>query len=240
MLSCWRLLTAPDDVNVINVFTAVPDAAASRRVAWWDRLTGATDGAVRMRERLLEDRQALARAGRSALHLGLLDGQYRRGRQSAAEIADRVARVVGRDARLFAPAGLGGIADHEVVRAAALRLERQGHDVAFYADLPHAIRFGWPPSVTGEEPIDGLDVDAYWTATLARGIPDAEALSRELHVLDDDALTAKLAAVGTYRTQLPALLALNGRLGDPSAFRYEATWRRPSLPSGGQLADLRL
>jgi hypothetical protein len=47
-----------------------------------------------------------------------------------------------------------------------------------------------------------------------------------VHVLDDDALTAKVAAVGTYRTQLPALLALNGRLGDASAFRYEATWQR--------------
>lgn len=226
VLSCWRQLTGPGDVNVINVFTAAPDAAASRGVAWWDRLTGAADGADRMRERLLEDQQALARAGRRALNLGLLDGQYRRSRQSAAEIADRVARVVGPRAQLFAPVGLGGIADHEVVRAAGLLLERHGHEVAFYADLPHAIRFGWPASVTGEEPVDGLDVDAYWTATLARGIPDAEALTRELHVLDDDTLTAKVAAVGAYRTQLPALLALNGRLGDPSTFRYEATWRR--------------
>ena len=223
MLSCWRLLTAPEDVHVINVFTAPPDAS---RVAWWDRLTGAVDGAGRMRERLIEDEQALARAGRSAVNLGLLDGQYRRRSQPSAQIADRVARIVGRDARLFAPAGLGGIADHEVVRDAALRLEQQGHDVAFYADLPHATRFGWPASVTGEEPVDGLDVDGYWAATLAHGIPDADRLSRDVDVLDDDALTDKVAAVRTYRTQLPALLALNGRLGDPSAFRYETTWRR--------------
>ena len=223
VLSCWRLLTGRDDVRVINVFTAVPDAS---RPAWWDRLTGAENGAVRMRERLLEDRQALARAGRSALNLGLLDGQYRPSLQSPAEIADRVAGLVGRGARLFAPAGLGGIADHEVVRAAALRLEREGHDVVFYADLPHAIRFGWPPSVTGEQPVDGLDVEGYWAETLARGIPGAGTLRREVHVLDDDARAAKLTAVRTYRTQLPALLALNGRLADPSAFRYEATWRR--------------
>lgn len=75
VLSCWRLLTAADDVHVINVFTAAPDAS---RVAWWDRLTGAVDGAERMRERLIEDQQALARAGRSAVNLGLLDGQHRR------------------------------------------------------------------------------------------------------------------------------------------------------------------
>jgi hypothetical protein len=223
VLSCWRLLTAPGDVRVINVFTAPPEAS---RVAWWDRLTAAADGASRMRERLAEDERALARAGRRALNLGLLDGQYRAERQSAAQIADRVAEVVGPDAQLVAPAGLGDIADHEAVRAAALRLERQGHDVAFYADLPHAIRFGWPASVTGAHPVDGLDVDGYWRAALAGGIPEADALSREVHVLDDDALTAKVAAVGTYRTQLPALLALNGRLGDPRAFRFEAIWRR--------------
>ncbi len=225
VLSCWRLLTAPGDVHAINVFTASPDTPG---VAWWDRLTGAVNGAARMCERLLEDEQALARAGRGAISLGLLDEQYRRRRQSIAEIADRIAGVVGSGARLFAPAGLGGTVDHEIVRAAAVRLERRGHDVAFYADLPHAIRYGWPASVTGEEPVDGLDVDGYWDTTLAGGIPSAETLSREVHVLDDDAVTAKVAAVRTYRTQLPALLALNGRLADPSAFRYEATWRRAS------------
>ncbi|HYF25333.1 MAG TPA: PIG-L family deacetylase [Baekduia sp.] len=226
VLSCWRLLTAPGDVRVINVFTAAPDAAGPRRVAWWDQLTGAMDGGVRMRERLLEDQEALARAGRRARNLGFLDGQYRRGRQPADEIARRIAREVAADALLVAPAGLGAIPDHEIVRAAALALERRGHAVAFYADLPHAIRFGWPASVTGEDPVDGLDVDGYWTATLEQGIPDAGSLTRELHVLDDDALSAKAAAVASYRTQLPALVALNGRLSDPSALRYEATWRR--------------
>jgi hypothetical protein len=205
---------------VINVFTALPQEP---HVAWWDRLTGAADGAARMRERLIEDEQALAHAGRRAVNLGLLDGQYRRGLPPAAQIAERVVRVVGRDDRLYAPAGLGAIADHEVVRAAALRLERQGHAVAYYADLPHAIRFGWPASVTGDEPVDGLDVDGYWASALAGAISRAEELSREVHVLDDDALSAKAAAVATYRTQLPALLALNGRLRDPSALRYEAT-----------------
>jgi hypothetical protein len=61
---------------------------------------------------------------------------------------------------------------------------------------------------------------------LARGIPDCASLAREVQVLDDDALAAKVTAVHSYRTQIPALLALNGRLADPSALRYEATWRR--------------
>ena len=110
VLSCWWLLSARDDVRVINVFTS----ADASRVAWWDRLTGAVDGAARMSERLIEDQQALARAGRSAVNLGLLDGQNRRRSQPAAQIADRVARIVGPDARLVAPAGLGEIADHAV------------------------------------------------------------------------------------------------------------------------------
>lgn len=229
VLSCWALLSAPGDVRVINVFTALPDAAAAPQVAWWDRLTGAADGGVRMAERLAEDERALALAGRAAVNLGLLDGQYRRGPQPVAQVAEAVAGVAalaGRPARLVAPAGLGGVPDHEVVRAAALRLELAGHELAFYADLPHAIRFGWPASVTGEAPVDGVDVDGCWAATLAQGVRDAGTLSRQVHVLDDDQLRAKLAAVRTYRTQLPALVALNGRLGDPTTFRYEATWRR--------------
>lgn len=223
VLSCWRLLTTVADVQVINVFTAVPVASP---VAWWDRLTGAEDAAARMRERLAEDELALARAGRRAVNLDLLDGQYREKSQPASEVAERVRRAAGRGARLFAPAGLGGIADHELVRDAALVLEQAGHEIAFYADLPHAIRFGWPASITGDPPVDGLDVEGYWAATLARGISGGDALVRDVHVLDDDAAAAKMAAVGTYRTQLPALLALNGRLADPSVFRYEATWRR--------------
>jgi len=223
VLSCWRLLTAPGDVTVINVFTGAPTAPHS---AWWDRLTGAVDGAIRMRERLVEDEQALALAGRVALNLGFLDEQYRQGPQSPGEIADRVASVVARDACLVAPAGLGGVTDHDLVRAAALRLEHRGHDVAFYADLPHAIRFGWPSSMTGDDAVDGVDVEASWAATLARAVPAAETLAREVHVLDAEALTAKLAAIRMYRTQLPALLALNERIGEPAALRYEATWRR--------------
>jgi LmbE family N-acetylglucosaminyl deacetylase len=226
VLSCWRLLAGPGDVTVLNVFTGVPGASEAARPAWWDRLTGAVDGAARMRERLAEDARALGLAGRTAAHLGFLDDQYRQAPQSPAEIADAIAPLLAPGVRVFAPAGLGGIADHDLVREAALDLERRGHDVAFYADLPHAIRFGWPASVTGGDGVDGLDVEAYWTATLDRAVPAADSLARDVHVLDADALAAKLAAIRTYRTQLPALLALNGRLEQPSSLRYEATWRR--------------
>lgn len=218
VLSCWHLLTGPGDVAVVNVFTAARDDPDGP--AWWDRLTGAASSTAHMRERLDEDARALATAGRTAVNLGFLDGQFRREPQPPGEVAARVAEVAGRGTRLYAPAGLGGIADHECVRAAALELQRAGYEVVLYADLPHAIQFGWPASVTGAPRDDRLDVDALWEARLPA------ALRRRVHVLDAAARAAKLEAMHAYRTQLPALVAMNGRLGDPASLRYEATWQR--------------
>src|SRR5205807_6153895 len=75
VLSCWHLLTRGGDVTVINVFTGAP--ADSVVPAWWDELTGATDSAQRIRERIAEDRAALSLARRTSTNLGFLDEQYR-------------------------------------------------------------------------------------------------------------------------------------------------------------------
>ena len=232
VLSCWHLLTDPGDVMVINVFTAAPAACSQAHPAWWDRLTGASSSPDRMRDRLAEDAEALGHAGRKALHLGFLDGQYRTEEQSVHAIVERLAAVLDPAMRVYAPAALGAVPDHDVVRAAGVMLERRGYEVAFYADLPHAIQFGWPASVTGLPRDDSVDVDAYWEALIARSIPNARDLRMEIHDLDECAQTAKLAAVQAYRTQLPSLVALNGRLAEPGTLRYEATWRRPQLRNG--------
>lgn len=227
VLSCWHLLAGPGDVLVVNVFTAAREDHEGGGPPWWDRLTEAATSTARMRQRLAEDADALARVGRTAVNLGFLDGQHRRRRQAPTQIARRIAAVVHRETRLYAPAGLGGVADHECVRAAALELERQGYQVSLYADLPHAIQYGWPASVTGAAPLARVDVDGFWEATLERSLPGPAApLRREVHVLDDCAQAAKRAAVRAYRTQLPALEAMNGRLRERGVFRYEATWRR--------------
>lgn len=225
VLSCWHVLADRADVSVVNVFTATPEGEDSPR-AWWDRLTGASDSRARMRERLAEDAQALGFAGRTALNLGFLDGQYRTAPPPVEAVADRLAGVLDPATRVYAPAALGAVADHDLVRAAAVALEQRGYDVTFYADLPHAIQFGWPSAVTGMPRDAAVDVDAYWEAMLARSLPDAEAFALEVHALDDRALAAKLAAMRTYRTQLPTLVALNARLVEPATLRYEATWRR--------------
>ena len=225
VLSCWHVLTSPDDVSVVNVFAGTPNGGSESATAWWDRLTGASSSAARMADRLAEDAEALSRAGRTAYNLPFLDAQYRTGRQAAEPIAQQLALLLEPDTRIYAPAGFGFISDHDIVRAAAVTLADRGYDVVFYADIPHAIRFGWPASVTGEPRDCAVDVDAYWDAMLARSFPDGGTFAVEVHELDDDAQAAKLAAVRTYRTQLPGLIALNGRLAEPDTLRYEATWR---------------
>ena len=61
VLSCWHVLTKPGQLTVINVFTGVP--AGLSAPAWWDQYTGATESAERVRERIEEDRRALALVG---------------------------------------------------------------------------------------------------------------------------------------------------------------------------------
>src|SRR5437588_11456926 len=124
VLSCWHLLTQPGDVLVINVFAGIP--ASLDGPAWWDRYTGATDSAERVRERLEEDWRALALAGRTAVNLGFLDEQYRHEEQPLASLANRIERHVAPGTRIYAPAAFANHTDHVLVRAAAVELRAAG------------------------------------------------------------------------------------------------------------------
>lgn len=221
VLSCWHVLTDPGDVTVVNVFTGMP--VEGGHPAWWDRLTGASSSQERMRERLAEDAEARSLVGRSAIDLGFLDDQYRKGPQPVEDIAERITAVTGPRTRIYAPAALGGVTDHEVVRAAALTLLRRGRDVLLYADLPHAVRAGWPASVTGASHDPLVDVGAWWEAEVARALPCGSEFA--VHALDDRAQAAKRAAIRRYRTQLPALEAMHAHVAERETLRYEATWR---------------
>lgn len=221
VLSCWHVLTSPGEVTVVNVFTGAP--VNGDHPAWWDRLTGARSSQERMRERLAEDADALSLVGRSAINLGFLDDQYQPGPQPVEAIVETITAVTGPRTRIYAPAALGGVADHEAVRAAALTLMRRGRQIVLYADLPHAIRAGWPASVTDATHDPLVDVDAWWEAELARLLPGGGEF--ELHALDQRAQAAKRAAIRRYRTQLPALLAMNAPGAEGDLLTYEAIWR---------------
>lgn len=229
VLSCWHVLTQPGDVMVINVFAGVPTDLQTP--AWWDEYTGATDSGERVRERIEEDRRALALAGREPTNLDFLDDQYRKRAQPLEQIVEQVAEQLPAEAGIFAPAALTEHADHMLVRAAALELRRAGANVSLYADLPHATVHGWPAWVAGTRTPATKDLAAaVWSRVLAStGLAPAE-LMPSVHALDADAYARKLAAVQMYRTQVTALEEFADRpLTDRRALGYEVAWATSSI-----------
>lgn len=227
VLSCWHLLTEPRDVTVINVFAGVPSRSTA---AWWDQYTGARDSAERVRERLDEDRTALALAGRVPVNLDFLDDQYREADQPLASVTARIARSLAPGVHIYAPGAFTNHPDHLLVRAAALELRTVGYAVSLYADLPHATVHGWPTWVTRNDrhAIRGLAAAVWDRALDATGIPP-QAMTPAVHRLDADTYMRKLTAVQAYVTQVQALTEVAGRpLSDRATLGYEVVWTLPS------------
>jgi len=217
VLSCWHLLASSDDVLVLNVFTGLP--ARGKPPAFWDRMTGADDSVERMHARLAEDEEALALAGRRADSLVFLDAQYREAAPTG--IVEAVNERLRDDAAVFAPAGIGGHPDHELIRDVGLALAADGRRVSLYGDIPYATEFGWPPWMTGDDPEPLREVDAYW----ARFVPEGYAPFPV--ELDDTQQRRKVAAMRTYRTQFPILEAGPlRRLTHPTLVPFELIWVR--------------
>ncbi|HEX3692380.1 MAG TPA: PIG-L family deacetylase [Solirubrobacteraceae bacterium] len=224
VLDCWELLDGSGELQVVNVFAGVPNRG---NVAAWDAITGARDSGERVRERIEEDRRALALTSRGGEYLPFLDAQYRRGRgaPSVLDLDRAVAGVIARVARVYAPAGIGGHPDHLLTRRYATLLAAAGVPVSLYAELPYCVRHGWPAWVDGSRADPLRDVDAFWAEQLA-GVAGMPSL-RDARVvrLDDRAAAAKLAAMRCYASQLPALdFAAHGVLSDPAIHRFEVRW----------------
>jgi hypothetical protein len=220
VLSCWHVLTQPGDVTVVNVFAGVPaDLGAP---AWWDEYTGATDSGDRVRERIEEDRAALAHAGRTPTNLSFLDEQYREQDQPLDPLIEQIESLLPLNAEIYAPAALAKHTDHMLVRAVALELRAGGFGVSLYADLPHASVHGWPAWVAGTHKSATKDLaGASWDHALA----GTGVIAPTVHRLDDEARARKLAAVQMYGTQLEALAEFVGRpLTDRAALGYEVAW----------------
>jgi LmbE family N-acetylglucosaminyl deacetylase len=219
VLSAWSVLRGPGEVQVVNVCTGLP---ANGLLSPWDRLTGATDSRSRMFDRFREDRVALARAGREATSLDFPESLYRRGPLDEHALREALEGTVAGAAHVWVPAGIGGHVDHVQIRDAALELARSGGlSVTLYADLPYAVRFGWPGWVSGEDDDPYLVVEAWWQRFLP---PDLD-LSAAKHSFSAEDTRRKLHALSAYRTQLPGLnggpLELMNR---PCIIRYEVSW----------------
>jgi len=224
VLGCWGLLASDRELLVLNVFAGLP---APGRRGVWEQVSRARDSRERAQMRMAEDREAIGIAGREPINLPLLEVGYRRKRRAAATSAiDRAAceAVPGqRVSRVYAPAAIGGHADHLLVRAWALALLRDaGIPVELYAEPPYCVFHGWPAWVDGGEADPARDVDAYWRSFLA-GVPELPDLRAATIVrLDAAAASAKLSAIERYRASLN--LGARKLLAEPSFHALEVRW----------------
>jgi LmbE family N-acetylglucosaminyl deacetylase len=211
-----------DDVEVVNVCAGIPGAGP---VAYWDRITGATDSSARMKERLAEDRRALALAGIEPRNLPFLDDQYRDGQPfPAADLQAALAEPVQAAGAVHAPAGLGGHVDHVAVREAALAVgARSGAPVFLYAEQPYATICGWPHWVTGGDPSPYLAPEVGWELDLAAASCGRDRLRPHVRELDGAETERKVTALREYRTQFPALVAVAG-VDRPEISGWEVRW----------------
>jgi LmbE family N-acetylglucosaminyl deacetylase len=219
VLSVWSMLRGPGEVHVVNVCTGVPmDGLLSP----WDRLTGATDSRSRMFDRLREDQVALARAGRKATSLDFPESLYRHGPLDPEALRGALGGVINGAAQVWAPAGIGGHDDHVQIRDTALGLAVDGGpELNLYADLPYAVKYGWPGWVRAQDDDPYLVVEAWWQ----RFLPADLDLAAAKHSLSAGDARGKLHALSAYRTQMPGLSGgpLES-LKHPSIIRYEVSW----------------
>lgn len=223
VLSCWGELSADGEVAVVNVFSARPDAADC---SLYDRIAGATDARVRMEERAVEDRHALALSGRAPRNLHFLESAYRRRAPAARHLLRALGGHCPAASAVLAPAGIGFHPDHLLVRNAALLLRRGGMPVELYADMPYCAAYGWPAWVTGQPPRANLVIDAYWEPALdavsARGLT----LTSVPRTLTDEQRSSKLEAMRRYATQYPTLTrGPLDVLAHPEVLGFELKWR---------------
>jgi LmbE family N-acetylglucosaminyl deacetylase len=223
VLSAWSVLTAAGPVEVVNVFDGLPEPGFLTR---YDRLVRGTESATLFAERIAEDREALALAGRTPRGVGLLERQYRDRPYDPDRLERLLEAAIPRCSELYVPSGIGGHEDHVAVRDAALGLAAGGPPVTLYAELPYAIHKGWPHWVTGDDPDPHLDPESDWEVYLSEVPCGRSALEVRVRELSDGEAEAKLAALRTYRTQFASLNSgMINRFGAPVASRYEVFWR---------------
>lgn len=109
------------------------------------------------------------------------------GRGGAEGLADQLAHLIPLEDGpvVYAPLAVGQHVDHQVVHAAARRLQETGYRLAFYEDYPYAERSG--------------------ALETALAIAGAENWQLEVIPLDAADLAAKVSALGYYQTQMAVL-----------------------------------
>jgi LmbE family N-acetylglucosaminyl deacetylase len=228
VLGAFAVLAGPGEAVVVNVCDGVPPAG---RASDWVRLCGGRDDAEQMILRRREDAAAQASLGRRAIGLGFLEADERPPDADPEEIATALTEAVPTAARLLAPVGMGSHPDHLAASAAAVGLAAR-LPVELYADIPYALRAGWPPWVSGASADRHLDPDVPWERALARIPVDREALEPLVVELDEEARAAKARVLEFYASQIGALAGGPHRRLDEDALRYEVRWAVRAKPTG--------
>jgi LmbE family N-acetylglucosaminyl deacetylase len=196
--SCFSVLARDGDVLVATVFAGIPDGAPG----WWDAQCGITDSAAHVRARRAEDAAVLRSLGRDAVHLDLLDGQYREEPVPAEEIARALVASVPGVSRIYAAGGIGH-PDHALVRDAGALLRDGGAPVTIYADYCYCTREGWPTFVA---PDGRPEADEQWRESIGHLVGDRLAHPRVVQLTDEES-QRKLEAMRGYITQFEAIEA---------------------------------
>jgi LmbE family N-acetylglucosaminyl deacetylase len=209
--SCFSLLAREPDVLVATVFAGIPEGEPG----WWDAQCGISDSAAHVGARRAEDAAVLGSLGRSAVHLDLLDGQYREAPVPAEEIVRTLAGEVSAVSRVYAPGGIGH-PDHALVRDAGALLRELGVPVTVYTDYCYCTREGWPTFV---RPDGRPEADDQWRASIGHLVGERLAHPRVVRLTDEES-ARKLAAMQGYVTQFANIEAEEPRWqvdGKPSA-----------------------
>jgi hypothetical protein len=219
VLDCWGVLSSPRELTVVNLFAGVP---APGKVTAWEGIIGVKDTAERARARIAEDERALALARRQARNLPLPDARSRKAPVALGELDGLLAGEVPAASRVYAPAGIGGHADHLLARRYAQLLRAEGMPVSLYAELPYCVFHGWPAWVDGSAADPRRNVDAYW-ASFVDGVPGMPDL-REAAVerLDGSSAQLKRQALQLYQASLNH--AIRTLLSDPQILGFEVRW----------------
>src|SRR5580765_4845096 len=153
VFSCWRVIADPRlDVLVVTVFT---DARPEVQSAWDALLDPEIDSTARAAERRAEDTAALARAGRTPLHLPFYDGQF--GPTDPDRIVEALEPTLDGVEVVYAPLAIAND-EHVVIREAVRRVRARP---SFYVDYPYALR-----SQTGPRDAPAGLLDAYESRTV--------------------------------------------------------------------------
>jgi LmbE family N-acetylglucosaminyl deacetylase len=190
--SCYSLLLSEQDLVVVTVFAGIPEGEPG----WWDAQCGITDSAAHVRARRAEDEAVLSAIGRRAVHLGLLDGQYRDQPVPPEEIAAELARALPAVRHVYAAGGIEH-PDHALVRDAGALLHEHGVPVTIYADYCYCTRQGWPTWIS---PDGRPEADRQWREAFGGLVGDRLEHPRVARLAEAES-ERKLASMQGYVTQ---------------------------------------